>query len=92
MAALAGGGQAGAVLTGVALASSHLLASGERWSLVGAMLFALSGVVLLTNKRPPEGNGPALGRWKGFRSIAVASPLMIIAGGVMMAVAVVRGG
>jgi hypothetical protein len=80
------------MLIGLAESSSHLFSSGERWSLVGAMLFALSGLVLLTNKRPPEDNGPALGRWKGFRSIAAASPLMIVAGGVMMVVAVVRGG
>jgi hypothetical protein len=77
------------MLTGLASTPSHLFASGERWSIVGAMLFALSGLVLLTNKRPQEDNGPALGRWKGFRTIAAVSPLMIIAGGIMMIVAVV---
>jgi hypothetical protein len=76
------------MLTGVALASSHLLASGERWSITGAIVCTLACLWLRFGLRP-EKEGTNLGRWKGVQLVAVLSPLLILAGGVMMLAAVV---
>jgi hypothetical protein len=86
---LAGSGRA-TVLTGLAESSSHLFASGESWAISGAIVFAVSGLVFF-KKRPPDDLDAALGRWKGYRLVAMLSPLVIVVGGVMMLVAVVRG-
>ena len=80
------------MLTGLAESSSHLFASGENWAISGAIVFAVSGLVFFRKRPPDDLGGAALGRWKGLRTVAMLSPVLILVGGVMMLVAVVQGG
>lgn len=48
----------------------------------------MSGVAFLTGSRPPEDSG-TLNRWKTIQMTVMISPLLIVAGGVMMIAAVV---
>jgi hypothetical protein len=88
MSALAGAGQARAMLTMLASTSSPVFSHGENLSIVGAILFVMSGVAFLTGSRPSEDSG-TLSRWKAIQMTALLSPLVIVVGGVMMIVAVV---
>jgi hypothetical protein len=74
------------MLTGLAAASSHLLSTGENWSITGAILCTLSCLGLHFFPRPEDESvalgkpgGRALGRWKGAQLVAVLSPLLIVA-------------
>jgi hypothetical protein len=88
VAALAGAGQARAMLTGLASTSSAVFAHGENLSITGAIIFVMSGVAFITGSRPSEDSG-ALSRWKAIQTTVMISPLLIVAGGVMMIAAVV---
>jgi hypothetical protein len=63
------------MLTGLAAASSHLLSTGETWSITGAIFFTLSCLGLRFGQRPAE-RTTALGRSKAAQVAAVLSPLL----------------
>ena len=77
------------MLIELASTSSPLFVHGERLSVIGVIFLAMAGAVFLYRQR--AGNGP-YGRWATIKMTVAFSPILIIAGGIMMIVAVVQGG